>query len=66
MIVRLKKIRREKEMSQEELAGRVGVSRQSIYAIESGKFTPTTLLGLKLARELGCELQDIFQLEDTD
>ncbi|MBR6692003.1 MAG: helix-turn-helix transcriptional regulator, partial [Bacteroidaceae bacterium] len=43
-----------------------GVSRQTINAIESGKFVPSTVLALKMARIFGCKVEDIFQLEDKD
>jgi len=52
--------------SQTELAEAVGVSRQTIHAIETGKYTPSTLLALKFARHFGCKVEDLFQLEETD
>lgn len=66
MKVRLKKYRLLKELSQETLAEQAGVSRQSIYAIETGKFTPTMVLGLKLAKILEVSVYDLFELEDDD
>ena len=54
------------EMSQEELAGRVGVTRQTIYSIEKGKFVPSTLLALKIARHFNKSVEEIFFIiEDT-
>ena len=50
------------EMTQEELAQRVGVSRQTIIAIESGKYTPSLGLALKLARQFKCRVEDLFAL----
>lgn len=49
-------------LSQSDLAGRVGVSRQAIVAIEAGRQVPSTLLALQLARALGCSVGDLFQL----
>ncbi|MDI1235235.1 MAG: helix-turn-helix transcriptional regulator [bacterium] len=62
----LKKYRQLKNYSQEQLAEKVGVARQSIYAIEVGKFTPTMLLGLKLAKILEVSVYDLFELEESD
>ena len=53
-------------MTQQQLAEAAGVSRQTINAIESGKFVPSTVLALKMARIFGCKVEDIFQLEDKD
>lgn len=48
------------EISQEELADAVGVTRQSIHSIEKGKFVPSTLLALKLARFFNKPVDQIF------
>ena len=58
--------RAEQRMTQKELADKVDVSRQTINAIESGKFVPSTVLALKIAREFGKAVEDIFQLEEED
>ena len=50
----------------EELAEAVGVSRQTINSIEAGKYVPSTLLSLKIARHFGKPLEEIFQLEEGD
>ena len=50
------------EISQEQLANAVGVTRQTIISIEKGKFTPSTLLALKLANFFGKKVDDIFYL----
>jgi putative transcriptional regulator len=55
-----------KNMTQEELANQVGVSRQTINTIESNKYIPSTLLALKIARIFGKPVEDIFSLEETD
>ena len=53
-------------LTQEELAQQTGVSRQSINAIESNKYTPSTVLALKIARVLGKTVEELFELEDGD
>jgi len=52
------------EMTQEELATRVGVTRQTIIAIESGKYTPSLGLAFRIARTFNRGIEDIFKLED--
>lgn len=50
------------EMTQAHLAEAVGVSRQTIIAIEKGKFNPSVLLALKISQEFRCRVEDIFKL----
>ena len=52
------------EMTQQELADRVGVTRQTIIAIEAGKYMPSLPLAFKLAREFGWGVEEVFQLEE--
>ena len=52
--------RRSAELTQAELATRVGVSRQTIVAIESGGYAPSVYLALELGRELGHTVEDLF------
>jgi putative transcriptional regulator len=58
--------RARKEISQTDLAERVGVTRQAIYAIEKGKFTPSVILALKIAKELDVDINYLFTLETSD
>ncbi|MBE6214331.1 MAG: helix-turn-helix transcriptional regulator [Rikenellaceae bacterium] len=58
--------RAEKGMTQQQLADAAGVSRQTINAIESGKFVPSTVLAIKMAQIFEKSVEDIFQLEDKD
>ena len=51
-------------LTQAELAERVGVSRKTINTVENGVFVPSTTLALKLARALGCRVEDVFKLDD--
>ena len=60
---RLKEIRVEKNLTQEELANACEVTRQTILAIEKGKFGPTVTLALVLARVLDVGVEDLFWLE---
>lgn len=53
-------------MTQQQLAELVGVSRQTIVAIESGKYVPSTVLALKIAATFSKSVNDVFQLEETD
>ena len=55
-----------KRMTQQQLAELVKVSRQTINAIEQGKYVPSTVLALKIAKVFEKRLDDIFQLEDVD
>jgi len=55
-----------KNITQGDLAEQTGVSRQTINAIESNKYVPSTVLALKIARVFGKPLEDIFTLEDND
>lgn len=54
------------QMTQEELARRIGVSRQTINAMEQGKYVPSTVLALKIAAVCSKPLELIFQLEEAD
>lgn len=62
----LKVLRAIKNISQEELAKLISVSRQTINAMEKGKYVPSTLLALKLSRYFEKPVEEIFTLEETD
>ena len=51
-------------MTQQELADKLGVSRQTIIAIEAGKYSPTLELAFKIAKIFGVALEEVFQYED--
>lgn len=53
-------------MTQQQLADAVGVSRQTINAIESGKFVPSTIVAMKIARVFERPVEEIFSLEEGD
>jgi putative transcriptional regulator len=62
----LKVLRAIKNISQEELAKQISVSRQTINAMEKGKYVPSTVLALKLAKYFEKAVEDIFELEVGD
>ncbi len=53
------------EMTQQELAARVGVTRQTIIAIEAGKYTPSLELGFRLARAFDVGVEEVFCWEEA-
>jgi putative transcriptional regulator len=53
-------------ITQAELAERIQVSRQTINTIESGKYVPSTVLALKIARVFGVPVAEVFSLEEGD
>lgn len=53
-------------LTQEDLANRISVSRQTINTMESGKYVPSTALALKMAKVFGVPVEELFELEDTD
>ncbi len=55
-----------KNITQKELSDIISVSRQTINAIETGKYVPSTVLALKIAKYFGIPVEEIFFLEDDD
>jgi len=53
-----------KNITQEELAAQIGVTRKTINTIETGKFVPSTILALKLARFFGIKVEELFTLNE--
>ncbi len=62
---RLKVLRAERDWSQAELAGRLGVSRQAVNAVETGKYDPSLPLAFKLARVFATSIEEIFEDEES-
>jgi putative transcriptional regulator len=60
----LKEARARLELTQQELADKVGVSRKTINTIENGVFVPSTILALKLARAFRTSVERLFELEE--
>ena len=61
---RLEEIRKQREIKQEELAEAMGVSRQTISSLENGRYNPSVILAIKLARYFGMHVEDIFIYEE--
>jgi len=55
-----------KNVTQEELASEIGVTRKTINTIENGKFIPSTILAIKLAQFFGIKVEDLFFLATFD
>jgi len=66
MKTRLRVLRAEMEWSQAELATRVGVTRQTINAIETGKYDPSLPLAFKIARLFGKPIEEVFLYQDSE
>ena len=63
---RLRVLRAEQNWSQAELGMRVGVSRQAVNAIETGKYDPSLPLAMKMARLFGKTVEEVFALEEGE
>ena len=63
---RIRVERAEVRMTQQQLADAIGVSRQTVNAIEAGRFVPSTVPALKIARIFGKPVEQVFQLEEGD
>ncbi len=58
--------RAKKDWTQADLAKLIGVSRQGLNAIETGKFIPSTLFALRMAKVFNTTVEVLFQLDDTE
>lgn len=61
---RIEEIRKEKGIRQEDFAKELGVSRQTISSLETGRYNPSISLAFKIARYFGMTIEDIFVFED--
>jgi len=61
---RIRVLRAEKRMSQGDLADAIGVSRKTISTIEVGRFVPSTVIALKIARYFDTAVEDVFSLKE--
>jgi putative transcriptional regulator len=59
----IRRLRFDRNMTQEELALRTGVSRQTIMSIERGRTNPSVLLALKISSALGVDVEEVFTME---
>ena len=63
---RIKELRARYDMSQEELARRVNVRRETISCLEKGRYNPSLVLAWKIARVFGTTIEDVFLINETD
>lgn len=61
---RIKELRKQKGLRQEDLAEQLAVTRQTIIAVENDKYNPTLELAMKMARLLETTVEDLFELEE--
>ena len=61
----VQKNRREKSVTQEDMANDLGITRQTIIAIEKGNYTPSVLLGIKIAEYFNVPVESLFSLTDN-
>ena len=66
MKTRIKELRKERKLSQEELAAAVGTTRQTITSIEVGKYPAALPLAYKIARYFGLHIEDVFDFSEID
>jgi putative transcriptional regulator len=62
---RVKELRTQHELTQEDLAEKVAVSRQTIISIESGRYNPSILLAYKIARQFDRTIEEVFQCDEA-
>ena len=63
---KIKVARAEQDLTQEQLAQKIGVSRQTINSIEKGRYVPSTILALKMSRLFSKRVDELFLLEEED
>ncbi len=63
---RVRELREAKGLTQEQLAKKMGVSRQTIISIESGRYNPSLILAHRIASEFGKYIEDIFDFSDAE
>ncbi len=59
-------VRLTQKLSQTDLAEKAGVSRQTIYSVEQGRYIPSTVLALKISSILEKNIEELFELESED
>ena len=63
---RIEEIRKERGIRQEDFAKALGVSRQTISSLETGRYNPSITLAHKVARYFGMQIEDVFLFEDEE
>ncbi len=63
---RIKVLRAERDWTQQDLADRIEVSRQTVNAIEKGKYDPSLPVAFRIAQVFDCRIEDVFQPEENE
>ncbi len=66
MNTRIPELRKQRKLSQEELAQAVGVTRQTITSLEVGKYTASLVLAYRIARYFGLSIEEVFDFSDVE
>ncbi len=66
MRTRIPELRKQRKLSQEELAQAVGVTRQTITSLEVGKYTASLVLAYKIAKHFGLQIEEVFDFSDVE
>lgn len=66
MIIHIQKLRKQNKLSQEELAQAVGVTRQTITSLETGKYVASLVLAHRIARFFNLRIEDVFEFIEED
>lgn len=66
MLTNIPTLRKERKLSQDELARAVGVTRQTITSLEVGKYTASLVLAYKIAHYFGLTIEDVFDFTDVE
>ncbi|MGE7691310.1 helix-turn-helix transcriptional regulator [Lysinibacillus sp. NPDC097214] len=61
----IKQFREQFDLTQEDLAKEIGVSRQTIISLEKGRFSPSIILAFKLAQLFNCQIENVFIYEEN-
>ena len=66
MRTRIPELRKQRKLSQEELAQAVGVTRQTITSLEVGKYTASLVLAYKIAKHFGLKIEEVFDFSEVE
>ena len=63
---RIEEIRKQRDITQDEFAKQMGVSRQTISSLENGRYNPSILLAYKIAKYFNMTIEEVFMFEEED
>ncbi|MTI82019.1 MAG: helix-turn-helix transcriptional regulator [Firmicutes bacterium] len=63
---RVRQLRGEFKITQERLADRLGVSRQTVISIENGRYNPSLVLAYKIAKIFACSIEEVFDFSEVE